>query len=275
MTEPKVPTKPKTKSERIKELLDAGFSPLEVAEKLNTTIDYVYKEKGKLKKKGLLVTSQSLSIVDGRNSITVVKDHPILEKHPSPNHSLRTNTLNCASDFDIPPLWKEDVKSMYALFKLKKSPSTVTAELGARPDIVQNEYQRFLSMELRDPFELQNIITSGLSRAPPEIQSIIDKSLAGNLLTNNELITVINYNTNVSAKNHIKNAVSNPALFIDYGLERVVCKYCHLPQPGVIFDRTTYAGSSVLPISNNYLCQNCLKLTEQIINDYQRSSIKL
>jgi hypothetical protein len=62
-------------------LLDAGFSSLEVAEKLNTTIDYVYKEKGKLKKKGLLVTSQTLSIVDDRNSITVVKDQPILEKY--------------------------------------------------------------------------------------------------------------------------------------------------------------------------------------------------
>jgi hypothetical protein len=177
--------------------------------------------------------------------------------------------MNGASDFDIPPLKKEDVKSMYALFEENMSPTTVIAKLGGRPDIVQNEYQRFLSMKLRDPFELQNRIVSGLSRAPPEIQSIMDKSVAGNLLTNNELITVINYNTTVSANNHIKNAVS------PYGLERVVCKYCHLPQPGMIFDRTTYAGSSVLPISNNYLCQNCLKLAEQTINDYQRSSNKL
>ena len=36
MTEPTGPTKPKTKSERIKELLDAGLSSQEVAEKLDT-----------------------------------------------------------------------------------------------------------------------------------------------------------------------------------------------------------------------------------------------
>jgi hypothetical protein len=274
MTEPPEPTKPRTKSERIKELLDAGLSSHEVAEKLNTTIEYVYKEKGKLKKKGLLVTSQSLSIVDGRNSITVIKDQPTLEKYSNLDHSVRTNP-QASNDFDIPPLEKNDVMSMYASFEEKMSPSMVTAKLGVRPDISQNEYQRFLSMNSRDPFELQNRIISGLFSAPPEIQSIIDKSVAGNLLTNDELISVINFKTTISASQQIKNAVSNPSLFINYGLERFVCKYCHFIQPGVIFDRTTYAGSLLVALSQGHCCKNCLGLKQQAFDEYQRASGKL
>jgi hypothetical protein len=275
MTEPTEPTKPKTKSERIKELLDAGLSSQEVAEKLNTTVDYVYKEKGKFKKKGLLVTSQSLSIVDGRNSITVVKDQPTLEKYSNLDHSVRTNPLNRANDFDIPPLEKKDVMSMYASFEEKMSPSMVTAKLGVRPDISQNEYRRFLSMKSRDPFELQNRIISGLFSIPPEIQSIIDKSVAGDLLTNDELISVIDFKTTIYASQHIKNAVSNPTLFINYGLERFVCKYCHFIQPGVIFDRTTYAGSLLVALSQGHCCKNCLGLKQQAFDEYQRASGKL
>ncbi|HEX9319708.1 MAG TPA: hypothetical protein VF884_12310 [Nitrososphaeraceae archaeon] len=266
-------TTPKT--ERIRELLIAGLQPREVADKVETSREYVYKEKGKLKKKGLLVTSQSLSIADGSNSITIVKDHPTLEKFSNLDRSVRTNQLNGASDFDIPPLGKEDVMSMYASFEEKMSPSTVTAKLGIRPDISQNEYQRFLSMNSRDPFDLQNRIVSGLFSASPEIQSIIDKSVAGNLLTNDELISVINFKTAIYASQHIKNAVSDPTLSINYGLERFICKYCHFPQPGVIFDRTTYAGSILPPFSKGHCCKNCLGLKEQAFDDYQRASGKL
>ena len=50
----------------------------DIVDEVKTTKEYVYKEKGKLKQEGLLVTQQSLSVSNGQNKITVVKDQPHL-----------------------------------------------------------------------------------------------------------------------------------------------------------------------------------------------------
>jgi len=62
-----------TKKDMIRELTIADALPQEIANQLNTTPEYVYKERGKLRREGKLVTHQSLSITDGTHSIAVAK----------------------------------------------------------------------------------------------------------------------------------------------------------------------------------------------------------
>src|SRR5689334_9505594 len=108
-------TKPKTKSERIKELLQAGWSPEAVAKELDTTREYVYKEKGKFKKQKLLVTQQSLTIADGPNEVMVIKGQPAGNLNNS--LELQENQGYGSSDYNIPPLERDDLKTMYSCFE--------------------------------------------------------------------------------------------------------------------------------------------------------------
>lgn len=98
-----VQTLPKTKRERIKELFLAGFDAKQIAAKLNTTRDYVYKEKGKLKKMGLAVEEQSLSVSDGSHNVTVLKSHEPTELVSLDQNGITNSMSNIVSDYDIPP----------------------------------------------------------------------------------------------------------------------------------------------------------------------------
>ncbi|MEP6576040.1 MAG: helix-turn-helix transcriptional regulator, partial [Nitrososphaerota archaeon] len=176
-------TEPKTKTERIRELLREGLTPREVANKLGTSREYVYKEKGRMKRGGILVEHQSLSFMDGVKGITIVRDKEnagkFVDYQPGPIDRVNREF----SEYDIPPLDTKGIMSMYDAFKDNVSPAEVIAKFGIHPDISQREHQRYLIMSSRDPFNLQNKIVGGIINAPPEIQAIIDKS-KGNLLTN-------------------------------------------------------------------------------------------
>ena len=71
-------TLPPTKRQRIRELILAEAKLNDIIDEVGTTQEYVYKERGRMKREGLLVTHQSLSISKGKREITVVKDQPLL-----------------------------------------------------------------------------------------------------------------------------------------------------------------------------------------------------
>jgi hypothetical protein len=260
-----VPTKPKTKSERIKELLDTGFSPLEVAEKLNTTIDYVYKEKGKLRKKGLLVSEQSITLAREGNKLTLVKGQPI-DNHL--NYSTLSGEDQIYGNSDLSPVKRDDLKSMYSCFEKKMDASEVVAFHGFRPDISEKEYNRFLSIKSRDPLEFQRSLISRIQNAPPEIQSLIDKTRLGILLTNSELHSIIDFKMQVYASQYLLEVVSNPKIPVP-GLNRYICRYCHVPQPGVLFDKTSRPGNLLRIFSSSYICSNCKGIADEAYEGFK------
>jgi len=126
-------------------------------------LDYVYKEKGKYKREGQLITQQSLSLSNGFREITIKKNNEPKEAMKLENHGQAYEPIIERSDYDLPPLDTDAIINMYAAFEEKKSPAYVTAKYGFRPDISLREYQRFLTMNSRDPFDLQDKITAGLS----------------------------------------------------------------------------------------------------------------
>lgn len=258
-------TSPKTKGKQIRDLILANSTTKEIVDKVGTTKEYVYKERGKLRKDGLLPTHQSLTISDGINDVTLVKDQNSVDRYPHIEQTPSTyNEDGRTGRYDIPALDKKSLMSMYSAFEENKGPGYVTAQFGIHPEISQREYQRYLTMSSRDPFDLQIRITSGIVGAPREIQAIVDKSI-DNLLTNDEFVTLNNFRMYKNADFYVKTAILNPNIQLNSGLERFVCSTCHRPQPGVIFDRKTEAGSIVekyLEIS--HICQTCKSIEDKI-----------
>ncbi len=267
-----VQTLPKTKKERIKELVLAGLGPEQIAAELHTTRDYVYKEKGKLKKKGLTVVEQSLSVSDGSHNVTVIKNHDPSELVSLDHNGITNSMSNIISDYDISPMDKNEVKSMYSAFMENKDGPYVSAKYGVRPDISQREHIRYLAERSRDPFELQHKILSKLSNPPPAIQEIISKSATGNLLTNDELLLVIDLISISYSSEFLKTIIANPTIAIPLGLNRIECRQCHQGQAGVIYDSRTYAGNITKGlVSNGHLCNNCRSLASQAFEEYKRT----
>ena len=253
-------TKPITKSERIKELLQAGWSPEAVAKELDTTREYVYKEKGKFKKQKLLVTQQSLTIADGNSEVTVIKGQPVGNLNNSLESPEDQGTGN--SDYNIPPLERNDLKTMYSCFENNMGATQVVARHGIRPDISEREYTRFLSIKSRDPVEFQNSLISGIHSGPPDIQPLLDKAGRGILLTNSELLSIISFRTTVYSNNYLQEIVSNPKIPTP-GLNRFVCRFCHLSQPGVLFDIGSYPGKFLQSLSSGHICSVCKKIADE------------
>lgn len=259
-------TKPKTKSERIIELLGAGWSPDAVAKELGTSREYVYKEKGKFRKQNLLVTQQSLTLANGQNEITVIKGQPLADQNNS--LPLQEDQSNGSSDYNIPPLERNDLKAMYSCFENNMDASEVVAQHGIRPDISEREYNRFLILKSRDPMEFQKSLISGIQNGPPEIQPLLDKVARGTLLTNSELLSMINFKMSLYASQHLKDAVSNAAIPTP-GLNRFVCKSCHFFQPGVLFDIRSYAGSLLQGMASDHFCYNCNVILEKTYEEFK------
>jgi len=265
-------TLPKTKKERIKELLATGLKAEQIASQLNTTRDYVYKEKGRIKKKELEVAEQSLSVSDGSHNVTVLRSHNPIEPVSLDQNEISNAVNNNMSEYDIPPLDSNDVKTMYTSFVENKDWRHVSAKYGIRPDISQREYFRSLTMSSRDPFELQNKILSRLSNPPASVQEIVNKSAKGDLLTNDELLLVIDLISLRNSSKFLQDIIAFPTIEIPSGLSRIQCSHCHQLQAGVIYDSTTYAGDiTKMLVNDGHFCSNCFSLRNQAIEEVKRT----
>ena len=246
-------TLPKSLRQRIRELILAQAATKEIVDQLKTSKEYVYKERGKLKREGLLVTHQSLSTSNGQSEITVVKDQPHLMEYVDHDGC---GTIHRVDDYDIPPLDKKNLMSMYDEFQNQNGPAYVTAKHGIHPETSQKEFERFLVMNSRDPYDLQNKLTADISDAPPEIQSIIKKSSQHILLTNDEIMSIITFKMWSYADSRVQNVVSDTLFDLPPGLDRVDCMICHRPFVGVVYDKNSEVGPFVEYKLNN----SCVKI---------------
>ncbi|MGB8188684.1 MAG: hypothetical protein WCE91_03725 [Nitrososphaeraceae archaeon] len=254
-------TLPKSLRQRIRELILAQAATKDIVDQLKTSKEYVYKERGKLKREGLLVTHQSLSTSNGQSEITVVKDQPHLMEYVEHDGS---GTIHRVNDYDIPPLDKKNLMSMYEEFQNQKGPAYVTAKHGIHPETSQEEFERFLVMSSRDPYDLQDKLTATISDPPPEIQSLINKSSQHVLLTNNEIISIVTFKMWNYADSRIQNLVLDTLLDLPPGLDRVTCMICHRPFTGVVYDKNSEIGPFVEYNLSNFLCERCKLLREDI-----------
>lgn len=252
-------TSPNSKRQRIRDLILSEAKIEDIVDEVKTTKEYVYKERGKLKQEGLLVTHQSLSISNGQRELTIVKNDPQLGKYENPDGPMTPYRVN---DYDIPPLDKKGLMLMYDAFEQQKTPAYVTAKHGIHPEISQKEFERVLKMKSRDPYVLQQMLTAGISNASPQIQSIVNKS-SSTLLTNDEIMSIFDHKMFNHACSFTRNVVINPAHHLPQGLERVRCKTCKKQLAGVIFDRNTPVGSYAQQVLN-HMCDSCRSIQNDL-----------
>lgn len=100
-----------------------------------------------MKREGLLVTQQSLSISNGKREITVFKEQPNLEENIDLDRPMLSRAAN---DYDIAPLDKNDLMTMYEDFQNQKSAPEVIAKHGIHPEIVQR-VRTFFDYEISGP----------------------------------------------------------------------------------------------------------------------------
>jgi len=260
-------TSPNSKRQRIRDLILSEAKVEDIVDEVKTTKEYVYKERGKLKQEGLLVTHQSLSVSNGQNKITVVKNQPHLMDNVDPE---RTVPIDPVNDYDISRLNKNELMLMYNDFEDQKGPAYVTAKHGIHPEISQKEFERFSKMKSRDTYLLQDKLAAGISNASAEIQSIVNKS-SSTLLTNDEIMAIIDNKMWNYACSFTRNVVINPANYLPQGLERVKCRICKEQQAGVIYDRNTIVGSYAQQVLN-YMCPSCRALQNDLAAQLSQSS---
>ena len=159
---------------------------------------------------------------------------------------------------------------MYEAFEQQKTAAFVTAKYGIHPEISQKEFERFSKMKSRDAYLLQDMLATGISNASPEIQSIVNKS-SSTLLTNDEIMAIINNKMWNYAYSFTRNVVINPANYLPQGLERVRCRICHKQQAGVIYNRDTTVGSYAQLVLN-YMCLSCRALQNDLAAQSSQSS---
>ena len=254
MTELNLPVSSPSKRAKIRELTLAGLSPKAIVDKLGTSVQYVYKERGRLRADGFSITHQALSISTSQNknelAVGESKKNVFVEQKPY------GSAIDQSTFYDIPPLEKDDVKTMYQAFKNKENAADVIAEYGFNPIVSHTEYDRYLNMISRNPRELQRRLMTRIYNAPSVIANLKEKSKS-RLLSNNELMKVIEFLNEKSASTGLAQALSDSGFTLPEGLSRLVCSSCHEPQAGVVFDNRTVAGIFVSIIGAAYKCDFC------------------
>lgn len=141
-----------TKKDMIRELTIAGALLKETANQLNTTPEYVYKGRGKIRREGKLVTHQSLSITEGTHNIAVAKG-PTDSHHYTggSENDFKINRGRISNNhYDIPPLNRNELMCMYESFYKLQGSVDVIMNHGIHPELCQREFARFMDFHNSD-----------------------------------------------------------------------------------------------------------------------------
>ena len=119
-----IPRDSTSKREKIQQLLsERNYSAKDIARMVGTTEAYVWKEKSKLKTAGLLIHRDTQVI--SKTSQLIYTSHGLL---------------------NIPELDAEGLRKLYKEFGDGKRPAEIIAQYGFHPELVENEYQRYLRL---------------------------------------------------------------------------------------------------------------------------------
>jgi hypothetical protein len=250
--------KPKTKKDRIIELYLLGDSPADIAQKVGTSNEYVYKEISRYKRlnPGMISQKQDWNIV-------VKAERPVTTQNNSGLEVQRNSLAFEHSDylrnyFDYKPISTDQVKEIYYRFHKNEDAATVIAATGIFPPIVYREYIRYLESKSHNPFELQNEIVSRIRDPPDDIRALVEKTKELILLTNDELFLIMHFRLLTDSDSSLIARISNPQLILPEGLDRIKCNFCERPQPGIIIDKNSEIAKQHKQIFVNYTCEPCL-----------------
>jgi len=148
-----------SKREKIIKLASEGHSAKNIAEMVNTTEAYVWKEKSRFKNSGLSI----------RRDTKVISSKSQLKVYGSNNSLL-----------NVPQLDPEGIKTLFSQFRLGNKPAQIISEYGFHPELVENEYQRFLRLE--NEYDIYTLQTKFFQNFEQELLSAKDNNAVNSLV---------------------------------------------------------------------------------------------
>lgn len=239
----------------LKMLLDNEnkYSARDIARAVGTTEGNVFKEKSKLKAKGVL-TDQSLSVFShsvGDETLTLARAEARTFTRP-----------DLGNLTDIPPLGREDLKKMYCEFQNGKSPVEVIAANGFSPVLVEHEFNRFCRMnglnlkslahEIVGVLKSSNKVSSTLFLQEIEKESINCNTDITELV---EFASTSSYSGGqLSVIKQMKNGDSIATF------RPLVCSICRKPMKGALIEPESEIGRKLFQlIGSGAVHDNCIR----------------
>ena len=249
-----------TKRERIVELHRKGIPPEKIALEVDTTVEYVYKETSRFNKKNEFIEMRKHESISGINNELVRRGQDNIEFISQPGIHMASNSEQATQNYyDLERISKEDSKDLYGRFLKNQDAADVISATGIDPELVQKEHLRFQEIKSRNPIELQNLIMSEIRDGNPDVEPLIKKAKSGMLLTNTELLTLINYNSRSLVDSTITKMISNPQILLPQGLDRIKCTLCDRFQPGIILDKNIEFAKQHEEVFAKCICGPCCK----------------
>jgi hypothetical protein len=233
---------PRTKKALITELLASNErTPKEIAGIVGTSIGNVWKEKSNLKARGYLVSRKTVQRSE-RSDETILlaaQSEDNLVSGPIQATGLTRNVVRAGNKnshyqfLSLPGFNEDSMKKLYREFKEGRVPADILAEHGFHPEIVENEYLRFQKFMSSDLNSLQKKILTKAKQLPAA-RAYIDKFQSGKILTNDELLEVIELNEKEETRGQIEfNSIVLET--VPPGRWKAInCKICNEPFPGVL-----------------------------------------
>lgn len=183
-----LPVKPKSKKDRIFELLSSGnHSAQDIARIVGTTPANVWKEKSRSKSGRTLVSrKKTVELSTKKTSDEMIMVSADARRSRSDNNYNRF--------LDIPQLDTEGVKRLYSEFRTGKKPIDIIADNGFHPEVVAEEYNRYLQFNSLDIGSLQKRYISSIMNYPiPKAQPLFKDYQAKGYLTVDEFLELLNH----------------------------------------------------------------------------------
>jgi len=169
-----LPTTGQTKKEKIREMLSAAenYNTQEIANFVDTTPAYIWKEKSRLKTEGLRLRSQrrKVQVSERKDEVIMIPEDGRRRRSLDPyNYSPHYRFLN------VREIDEEGLRTLYTELNDGKKPANIIAGYGFHPEVVEKEYQRFLRLNEH------SIIGAFQKKITPLVRSILNIDLVEKL----------------------------------------------------------------------------------------------
>jgi hypothetical protein len=246
------------------------LAPRDIALRLNTSVENVWKEKSLLKSRAGLIVSRSTTQESKKQSEIMLFD-PEGEQGDRSSMALqkiksRKSTGLSGYLIDIPQLDSEGLMTLYREFKSGKKPIDILAEHGFHPDAVEIEYRRFIELSERDNDELLKqimlkVIQKGYDKEPVRninIKTLIERSRQRGYLTKNEISELLDLYTEAEVQEEMDLSLFDPDRRLPRGFRRLRCGNCNNTLMDVIVhDKRPLGRELVDKYDGNALCHVC------------------
>lgn len=246
------------------------MTPRDIALRLNTSVENVWKEKSLLKSRAGLIVSRSTTHESKKQSEMMLFDS---EGEQGDRSSLALQKIKSRkstglSDYliDIPQLDSEGLMILYREFKSGKKPIDILAEYGFHPEAVEIEYRRFIELSERDNDELLkqlmlNVIQKGYEKEPVRninIKTLIDRYHQRGYLSKNEISELLALYIEAEVQDEIDLSLLDPDRRLPMGFRRLRCSNCNNTHIGVIVhDKLPLGRELVDRYDEKVLCHVC------------------